>query len=128
MMKPACPLPSSTTDKSERARERHRETETHRRGGNQFKVATHTHLNKIKNKPIYKMWQIFAMENKTQSQVPGKFPCSTELYWAKLPYFFLLPHFLMCAIPVLQLCEFYDDTKSRGWGHFVVVVPNSTYK
>ena len=55
MMKPACPLPSSTTDKSERARERHRETETHRRGGNQFKVATHTHLNKIKNKPIYKM-------------------------------------------------------------------------
>lgn len=121
MMKPACPLPSSTIDK-----ERERDTQMGRRPTQSG--YTHTPLKKIKNKPVYKMWQIFAMGKKTQSQVPGKFPCSTELYWAKPRYFFLLPHFLMCAIPVLQLCEFYDDTKSRGWGHFVVVVPNSTYK
>lgn len=99
MMKPACPLPSSID------KERHRERHTDREETNSKWLHTHT-FKQNKNKPIYKMWQIFAMENKAQSQVPGKFPCSTELYWAKPHYFFLLPHFLVCAILVLQLCEF----------------------
>ena len=48
MMKPACPLPSSTIDK-----ERERDTQTGRRPTQSG--YTHTHLKKIKNKPVYKM-------------------------------------------------------------------------
>lgn len=32
---------------------------------------------------------------------------------SKTKCFFLLPHFLMYAIPVLQHCEFYEDIRGR---------------
>lgn len=46
-----------------------------------------------------------------------KIPFLNITIMSKTTYFFLLPNFLVYAIPVLQLCEFYDDI-GTGSGTF----------
>lgn len=98
--------------------EKDRETER----GHQSKVVRHTHtLNKIKNKLIYikcDKYLVWKIKWNTKSS-SWKIPLFKRTIMSKTAYFFLLPHFfLVYATPVLQLCEFYDDIRARGWGHF----------
>lgn len=43
-----------------------------------------------------------------------KIPLLNITIMSKTTYVFLLPNFLVYAIPVLQLCGFYDDIRDRG--------------
>lgn len=109
MMQPACSFPTILPNKRKR--------------GNQPKVVSHTpKQKKIKNELIHiKCWQIelYALENKVRHRIRSwKIPLFNITIMSKTTYFFLLPNILVHAIPVLQLCEFYDDIRDRSWQTF----------